>query len=319
MNSNKKNTLSVLVELLQFEEDSKSRSSSKYEIKETRITSKEFLLQYPRGAYTTVRTVKRNSIMDLQGHGRLVEESEIVTKALEKFRDCKVFKNLLIELLKIGLKKYYEIEEEKGVGETKVTLIACYSFQESRPRMAAQFSPLHAPNSPRCKVEVYGEPRKHAWAKDSQWVRERKRLEETMHPGFNEIILTDSNTHNIYEGLSSNFFAVIYNPDTKQPLVVTAPLSVVLEGTIMKIVKMICGRDNIDFKYWFPNTQDVHLWEGTTRLVLPIELIKFRDGMPIAKLPPNNDTVEYIKQEVEKEIFNRAYRILKDDDLTENG
>ncbi|CAJ0769257.1 4492_t:CDS:2, partial [Entrophospora sp. SA101] len=81
---------------------------------------------------------------------------------------------------------------------------------------------------------------------------------------------------------------------------------------------------NIDFKYWFPNTQDVHLWEGafitsTTRLVLPIELIKFRDGMPIAKLPPNNDTVEYIKQEVEKEIFNRAYRILKDDDLTENG
>jgi hypothetical protein len=127
-----------------------------------------------------------------------------------------------------------------------------------------------------------------------------------MQPGFNEIILSDSHTHNFYEGLSSNFFAVVYNPDKKEPLVITAPLHYVLEGTILKIVKMVCERDKIDFQFWFPNANDADQWEGafitsklfrfyrstsvitdinlslfisgTSRLVLPIELIKFRDG-----------------------------------------
>jgi branched-subunit amino acid aminotransferase/4-amino-4-deoxychorismate lyase len=136
-----------------------------------------------------------------------------------------------------------------------------------------------------------------------------------MQPGFNEVLLSDSHTHNIYEGLSSNFFAVLYNPDKREPIVVTAPLHYVVEGTILKIVRMICERDNIDLQFWFPNANDVEQWEGafitsTSRLVLPIELIKFRDGRPFIKLPPQNDTVEHIRHEVEKEIYNRAYRIL---------
>ncbi|CAG8557251.1 10210_t:CDS:2 [Diversispora eburnea] len=181
----------------------------------------------------------------------------------------------------MGLKKYYEIEEEtpyhiKGFDEANITLLVCYSFKKSRPILAAQIRPL--------RVDVYGEPRKSARTKDSQWVR-------------------------------SNFFAVLHNPDTRQPLVVTAPLHCVLEGTIMKMVVMICKRDGIDFRFWFPNIEDISQWKGafitsTSRLVLPIEMMRFRDGRPMEKLSTDDETIVHIKNEVEKEILNRAFRIL---------
>lgn len=99
-----------------------------------------------------------------------------------------------------------------------------------------------------------------------------------MQPGFNEIILLDSNTQNIYEGLSSNFFAVLYNPDKQEPLVVTAPLHYVLEGTILKIVKMVCERDKIDFQFWFPNANDVEHWEGA---FITSKLLRFYGSISI--------------------------------------
>lgn len=332
-----------------------SLSGSDFAISETRISPNDFLLQYPRGAYTSARTVNRTAIMDLQGHIKRtcdslklikfqnsenisiernqdesnnnvseerIEETEpdYVTQEMAPYRDPEIFKGLVIPLLKTGLTKYFEIEEEtpwhiKGVGEVKVIWIVCYSFKESRPILEIYFTPLHAPSSSKCRVEVYGEPRKIAEVKDSQWIRDRKDLEASLRPGFNEILLYDSNTRNIYEGLTSNFFAVMYNPDTRLPIVVTAPLHFVLEGTIRKIVTMICERDGIDLRSWFPNLDDVVHWEGafitsTSRLVLPIELIHCRDGRPPIKIPIGNETVEHIKREVEKEILNRTYPIM---------
>ncbi|CAI2169043.1 12024_t:CDS:2 [Funneliformis geosporum] len=337
--------LSVVVERLKSS-DKKNFNDPDYELHEIRISADDFLLQYPRGAYTSARTVKRHSIMDLQGHiDRTVnsmqlinfipkketssetnqddeneEEPPHITQELIPYRDPDTFKQILLPLLRIGLSRYYEIEESsswhiKGKGEAKVTFLVCYSFEKNRPMLFLHITPLHAPSTPKCKVEIYGEPRKSSEAKDSKWVRERNVLELSKHPGFNEILLSDSHTHNVYEGLSSNFFAVLYNPDKREPLVITAPLQYVLEGTILKIVIMVCERDKIDLQFWFPNADDVEHWEGafitsTSRLVLPIELIKFRDGRPTVRLPPYNDTVEHIKNEVEKEITHRAYRVL---------
>ncbi|RHZ44919.1 hypothetical protein Glove_707g55 [Diversispora epigaea] len=371
-------------------------TETNYRISKERSKFDEFLLGYPRGAYTVARTIKRKAIVELEGHvnricnslqqmkftpstenltngehndlnnnnnnndnnnnrnknknkennninnnnnnnnkkdekrkgegekgedrGGEEKEAPNVTKELEPYRNFDKLKEMIIPLLKMGLKKYYEIEEEtpyhiKGVDEANITLLVCYSFKESRPILAAQIRPLRVPSSPKCKVDVYGEPRKSARTKDSQWVRDRKVFEKSMHPGFNEVILTDPHTHNIYEGLSSNFFAVLHNPDTRQPLVVTAPLHCVLEGTIMKMVVMICNRDGIDFKFWFPNIEDISQWKGafitsTSRLVLPIEIMRFRDGRLMEKLPTGDETIIHIKNEVEKEILNRAFRIL---------
>ncbi|RIB06012.1 hypothetical protein C2G38_2218111 [Gigaspora rosea] len=280
--------LSVVVERLKTM-NGESLSGSDFAISETRISSNEFLLQYPRGTYTAARTVNRTAIMDLQGHIKrtcdslkLVKfknsenisiegnqdetnnndseetEPDYVTQAMAPYRDPEIFKGLVIPLLKTGLTKYFEIEEEtpwhiKGVGEIKVTWIVCYSFKESRPILAIYFTPLHAPSSSKCRTKQ----------------------------GFSfklgrGLWGTQKNSRRIVKIL-------MHNPDTRLPIVVTAPLHFVLEGTIRKIVTMICERDGIDLKSWFPNLDDVVHWEGafitsTSRLVLPIELIHCRDG-----------------------------------------
>jgi hypothetical protein len=91
---------------------------------------------------------------------------------------------------------------------------------------------------------------------------DRRALESSLRRGFNELLLYDSDTKNIYEGLSSNFFAVLFNPDTQRPIVVTAPKRCVLEGTILRIVEEICERDDIELRFWFPNVSDVDMWTG---------------------------------------------------------
>lgn len=62
------------------------------------------------------------------------EELQHVTKELESYRDLVKLKGTIIPLIKMGLKKYYEIEEEtpfhiKGVDNASVTLLVCYSFE----------------------------------------------------------------------------------------------------------------------------------------------------------------------------------------------
>ncbi|EXX76704.1 hypothetical protein RirG_030670 [Rhizophagus irregularis DAOM 197198w] len=317
------NELSVIVERLKSS-DEKDLNDPDCKISEVEVSSGDFLLKFPRGAYTSARTVKRKSIMDLQSHvSRMVhslrlmkfipesevpteksqdnkennefeaEESSQITRELIPYRKSDTFKQLIIPILRKGLSRYCEIKglpshnnKREYEDEIKVTILVCYSFKEKRPILVAHFINLYSLNTSRCKVEIYGEPRKSAEAKDSQWVRDRKSLE-----------------------------SILYNPDKQEPLVVTAPIHHVLEGTILKIVRMICERDKIDFQYWFPNANDAEQWKGafitsTSRLVLPIELIKFRNGRPLVKLPPHNNTIEHIKNEVEKEIFHRAYRIL---------
>ncbi|RUO96217.1 hypothetical protein BC936DRAFT_142411 [Jimgerdemannia flammicorona] len=208
-------------------------------------------------------------------------EPESVTRALAPFRNRQTVEQLVVPMLKTGLKKYYEVDEN-GDLETKVSVVVAYSFEvcmvmslqfigvayyESRVRFAAHFSPLSAPLSGRVAVEVDGEPRKVAGAKDSQWVRDRLELEHTKSPTVNEVLLSDSATGNIYEGLSSNFFA-IYRGDAgagRSATVHTAPLEFVLQGTVMKAVLTVCERDDIPVQWQFPNIEDARegKWEGS--------------------------------------------------------
>ncbi|RUS22678.1 aminotransferase [Endogone sp. FLAS-F59071] len=307
-----------------------------YDIKEDRTAPNDFFLIYPRGSYTGARTVHRHSIMDLSSHidriatslqlmtftpDAAASESEDVSRALAPFRDRDTLARLLVPMLKTGLRKYYEVEEKPSGEdmETKVSVVVAYSFEESRARFAAHFAPLPAPYSGRIRVEMEGEPRKLAGAKDSQWVRDRKNLELTKSPCVNEVLLSNPETGDIYEGLSSNFFA-IYRGEagTGQPATVrTAPLEYVLQGTIMKAVVAVCEREGIPIEWAFPTIGDAKKgkWEGafvssTSRLVLPIESIHFRDEKPSITFPNPSPVVDHIREEVRKEIVKRAYRIL---------
>ena len=93
------------------------------------------------------------------------------------------------------------------------------------------------------------------------------------HSQTHELILTDVKG-NVYEGLSSNFFAI------RDGAIETAPLDAVLPGTIQKLVFDVASQLKIPMRYVFPNIAQVAEWEGafitsTSRAVLPISSIYF--------------------------------------------
>jgi branched-subunit amino acid aminotransferase/4-amino-4-deoxychorismate lyase len=68
----------------------------------------------------------------------------------------------------------------------------------------------------------------------------------------------DEASQNVYEGLSSNFFAF----DKQSQSVVTAPLNSVLQGTILKVVLAVCEKQKIPIEFKFPNLKEIDHWEG---------------------------------------------------------
>ncbi|KAG0347887.1 hypothetical protein BGZ54_004778 [Gamsiella multidivaricata] len=296
------------------------------------------LLDYPTGAYTGMRTFGRIGIMDFTGHtARLatslqqirfpataaptidpnvdVVEDIAATEGLAALRSAETMKQETTDLVRAGLKFYYKQLKEglhngelaaAEAGETKVTV--------KQPTLIAHFEPLKAPKTPRCQVEVHGSPRKHATAKDSQWVHDRRKLEAKLDRDSNEAILLDDETQDLYEGLSSNFYAF----DRQRQTVLTAPPGTVLLGTIQKVVQKVCQAQSIPIDYTFPNLKHIDDWEGafissTSRLVLPIQRLVLPDGS--IKEFRKSPAIELIRDEVLKECQKRVENVLSEQDL----
>ncbi|KAF9164055.1 hypothetical protein DFQ26_001887 [Actinomortierella ambigua] len=169
--------------------------------------------------------------------------------------------------------------------EAKITLLCTWDFTTGSPTFLAHFEPLKVPMTRRCKVEIHGSPRDHATAKDSQWVRDRGLIEKSLDPDTNEALLMDD-SQNVYEGLSSNFFAVVDGTNGQGTTVITAPLEYVLQGTIHRAVQAIC----------------------TSRLVLPIETMVMPDGTH--KHLPDSPLVEQLRAAVAEECKRRVELVL---------
>lgn len=152
----------VIVERLKSS-DEKDLNDPDCKISVVEVSSGDFLLKYPRGAYTSARTVKRKSIMDLQSHvSRMVhslrlmkfipegevcqdnkenndfeaEESSQITRELIPYRKSDTFKQMIIPILRKGLSRYCEIKElpsqnnkRECEDEIRVTILVCYSFK----------------------------------------------------------------------------------------------------------------------------------------------------------------------------------------------
>ncbi|KAG0376813.1 hypothetical protein BGX24_007183 [Mortierella sp. AD032] len=305
----------------------------------TSKTSTATLLDYPPGAYTGMRTFDKLGIMDFTGHTtRLANslqqihfppqdpkgsvsdvndsESATATQGLAHLRRPGVMKEETTSLVKAGLQFYYKnLEEALGpADETKVTVLCTWDPKNQEPTLIAHFETLRTPKTPMCKVEVHGSPRHHATAKDSQWIRDRSGLEASLEKDSNEALLYEDTTQNIYEGLSSNFFAL----DRDRRTVLTAPLDSVLQGTILKVIMNVCNEDNIPVEFKFPNLKQTHEWEGafissTSRLVLPIEKLVMPDGS-VKEFKPS-PTIELIRREVLKECRKRVEPLLTEEDL----
>ncbi|KAF9938594.1 hypothetical protein BGZ65_012579 [Modicella reniformis] len=311
----------------------------------THKNSTAILLDYPTGAYTGMRTFNRTGIMDLSGHTtRLAaslqqirfpgispsssatgEEAEdpVATKGLAALRRTEIMKSETSDLVSAGLKFYYK-QLKQGlqngelpaatVSETKVTVLCTWDPVEKQPALIAHFEPLWVPKATRCKVEVHGSPRHHALVKDSQWVRDRKEMEAALEEDSNEALLIDDETQDVYEGLSSNFFAL----DNKRGTILTAPIGTVLQGTIQKVIQDVCSAQNIPIDFIFPNLKHIDDWEGafissTSRLLLPIEKLVLQDGS--IKTFGDSPTIELIRREVLKECHKRVENLILEQDL----
>ncbi|KAI9499466.1 hypothetical protein BDB00DRAFT_880767 [Zychaea mexicana] len=241
------------------------------------MNGNDFILSFPRGAYTGMRTVQKTAVVELLSHLKRLSSSlslmkfvpennndsangtepKHVSSELSSFRDPLKLEEKLVPLLKEGLSSF-----KHGEQETKITIIIAYSHEQGKPCFAAQFLPLAAPVQQRVKVKVENKTRNTPVVKDSQWVRERAGLEKSKAQDVNEVVLTDD-TGNLYEGMSSNFFAV-KTDERGKAVVMCAPLEHVLLGTVMKIVMSVCEKHHIPIEWRFPQIADARAnkWQG---------------------------------------------------------
>ncbi|KAF1805920.1 aminotransferase [Mucor lusitanicus] len=252
----------------------------------------DFILSYPSGAYTGMRTVHRDAIVEFNTHmtrmtnslsmiqfeGKTASQTQAANDALASLRDPVGFEAKVIPLLRKGLTAYYDqvdaTTHTEHPSEAKVSLMATYSFETQQPYFAAHFAALPTiPPNKRVKVEIERKERKAPEVKDSQWVRDRQSLEKNKPVDVNEVLLMDDQER-LYEGMASNFLVV------KDGAVVCASLDHILLGSILKIVIKVCKEHAIPLKWEFPTLQDGKQgkWEGcfltsTSRLLLPIETI----------------------------------------------
>lgn len=240
---------------------------------QTTVPSSEWLKHAPRGAYTTARTVNQKSVFELSFHvQRLAETARLMSNDAngagapvpEELVNVELLRPKALATLKAAIQSFEDAHANHD-GEMRLTMLT--HWEDGKPNIAAHVSAMPARARPPIKVQVKGAPRSNAAAKDSEWVRERQSLEDAKPSDVNEIVLV-SEDGSIYEGLSSNFFAV------KDGKLYTAGEGILL-GTVRHIVLQVCEQEGIPVELTPPKVQDASSWEGcmvtsTSRLCLPV-------------------------------------------------
>eukprot|EP01100_Stratorugosa_tubuloviscum_P007901 TRINITY_DN3271_c0_g1_i1.p1 TRINITY_DN3271_c0_g1~~TRINITY_DN3271_c0_g1_i1.p1 ORF type:complete len:287 (-),score=117.96 TRINITY_DN3271_c0_g1_i1:99-959(-) len=234
------------------------------EISDRVVSAAQLLNDFPRGAYTGARTINRNSIVEFSMHLKRLANS-LSNLTGNKFEIDQI-KELILPSLRIGMLKFIELNEK--VEELKITILLCSDSSHFYVHIAE----LNIPKSPAI-AEIRGtQPRENPSIKDSNWAKKRVIYESLMNPNTNEVILKDLEG-NLYEGLASNFFVLF-----KNGTIATAPIDLVLAGTIQNIVVELCNQKQIPIKYELISLNSVSDWAGafvtsTTRGLLPLKTI----------------------------------------------
>lgn len=338
-------------------------------IQNSSLSGNDFLLGEPVGCYTGARTINRFYVIEYENHlNRLLHgaskkvftdnnslvESEQVRNLMKPLRDSQILYPLINELCSKGLQQYFleihnETKTDTGIYDTcdtnnfdsknntipskeaKLNFLLGYNFEKQAPVLKLHISPLKTPSNSTCEINFFGTPRSNPDIKDSQWVRDRSSIEKVMSKGIEEVLLLDSDTGNIYEGLSSNFFAIVDASicDSGKPEIWTASPELVLKGTIMTMVFDCCKDLNIPICTKLPNIHDAYkgLWNAafitsTSRLILPVSKIHPLKSDLIQKSKTTSDSIElssplshpYIQtlvEYVQKRINSKAQLLVK--------
>ncbi|KAJ1870007.1 cytosolic leucyl tRNA synthetase [Coemansia sp. RSA 990] len=268
-------------------------------------SAKDFMLLGGSGVYTAMRTACNGQrVFLLSDHMQRITNSykQVLGSTLEP----SYWRSLLLPILKRGLGRVQ--------GESKITVLV------GKENLRVQFTELKAQADSHCWVRLIRGHREDPEAKDLKWVHKRERLEQLIKPPVNEVVLVNWDEKRFFEGLSSNFFAVrqaaTYSvPEFRNYKLVSAPLSSVLLGTIMKLVLRICEEDGISVE--FVPQLEPELWAGafvtsTSRLVLPIENVVFGDdGQHEQRLSRDNPLVMHLKLRVEQLMAEQSEVVYK--------
>ena len=284
----------------------------------TTIDSGKFLSESKRGAYTGARTIKTKSgeffVFNLKQHiNRLTNSCQIMIndnfKKIPKNLENLTNENFLKEEIIKNLKEGFLNDSTKE--DLKLTILITWSNEESYD-LSIHFSKLteNISENVQKSIELIPGSRQHILAKDSEWVRYRKQIEDLRYcKTSNEIVLIDKQG-NANEGLSSNFF-VLMN-DNK---IYTANEGII-PGTVRTLILEICKEEKIEVILKSPNLNEIKNWKeifiaSTSRLLLPIEKLflhkteKFFDGIFDEKEKEEEKEKEKIfKNEIEEFKFS---------------
>lgn len=309
---------------------------------ENPVSARDFLKTYPRGAYTTMRTVALKSIFQYNVHmTRLAQSVALMMESEEKkgaprptgewvdqITRPEPLRALVGSALRGAVSRYCRLfdwerrfpEREEGArrisadGELKVVVLITWEAEQAKEaQLLVHLSPLNSPRDPPVKLLVRPAHRSNAVAKDSQWVREAAALEADKAADVEEIVLLGPDG-TLLEGVTSNFFAVYSDA------IWTAP-SGVLEGTVRNLLLKTCQEKGVPVRLEAPPLSSASEWGGafitsTSRLVLPADAVSWAglkemgvQGVPGADLAfrePYHPLLRRVKELVEEEFFNAS-------------
>ena len=263
-----------------------------------------WLESMPRGAYTTARTTSRGRcVFELSFHlQRLVDSAGLMHLGRGRVGGMdhdQALKQRVLDTMRRGVEAYmrhhggydggYDDVPEDDDHEMKITVLVCEgdaidaensetlnnndgSNNDAKEREAVlvHVSPLGPRKAPGpVRVEIRGEPRANAAAKDSEWVTARKQLAKP--DDVDELVLEADGA--LYEGLSSNFFVLM------DGTLYTAGDNVLL-GSVRESVLRQCEELNVPVVPEPPRLCDAPRWEAafvssTSRMLLPVDELLF--------------------------------------------
>lgn len=152
------------------------------------VPGSQWLLQAPRGAYTTARTVNHTSVLKLTAHiKRLSTSAKLMLAADDAWDTLGLYDSItqpellaprVLREMRCAVKAFHD---EEGTDQVESRITVLVGLEEKDTLGADVWCHVEAlpPTPPRpIKVAVRGHPRSNPRAKDSEWARQRKVLEE---------------------------------------------------------------------------------------------------------------------------------------------
>lgn len=287
------------------------------------LDSTQFLLKYPKGAYTSARTVNQKCVYRFNQHvNRLAQSAASMLQTtiheatqhdlplLSQLVQPDLLRTRVIDSLGAAMTAFRERHGAKlqPTDEFKLTVLS--TWEPIAPEKLSDLTQVDLyshitllPQSDRTqavRLEISGPQRPEPDTKSSQWVRDRQSLCDN---DFEEVLLTTT-CGQLLEGTQTNFFIV------KDGAVVTADEHI-LKGTIRASVLEICEQFSIPVVLRPPKIDELHDAQGafitsTSRLVLPVDEIVDMTHSGATITFPQSAVIDRIAQAVKKDLESKS-------------